>query len=413
MSVAQLTVFVTLIVMNPAQPFLLQDLAIVMIVAGVVTLLFHQLRQPVVLGYILAGLIIGPQLLPFPLIANEESIRTLGDLGVVFLMFGLGLQFSLRTLRAVGTTAFVAAALEIMVMLIIGYQLGQWFGWSRMDSLFLGAMLSITSTTIIVKTLADLGMLKAKFAPLVFGIQIVEDTLGMTLIALLSGLASTGELELHLLGGALVRTVVFLTAVLVVGLIAVPPLLRYVARFKSDEMLLVTVLALCFGVTLAAVKLGNSIVLGAFIIGTIIGEAREIGQIKLLSAPVRDMFSAVFFVTIGLRIEPQLLWQYAGPVVWISVAVVLGKTLAFSAGTFLSGHDPRTALRVGTCMVPIGELSFIIATLGLSLGVTSEFLYPIAVGVSAITMPLTPWLVRRADRLIAGLHRAAPAASGR
>jgi CPA2 family monovalent cation:H+ antiporter-2 len=387
---------------------LLRDLAMVMIVAGVVTLLFHRLRQPVVLGYILAGIIIGPHTPPFPLVANQDSIRTLADLGVVFLMFSLGLQFSLRTLKEVGTTAFVASALEIVVLLGVGYRLGQFFGWSKMDSLFLGAMLSITSTTIIVKTLTELGMLKAKFAQLTFGIQIVEDTLGMTMIAVLSGLALTGAVELPPLAGAVGRVTVFLAVVLVAGLILVPPLLRYVARFKSDEMLLITVLALCFGVTLAGVKLGHSVALGAFLIGTIIGEAREIGRIKVLLEPVRDMFSAVFFVTIGLLINPALLLQQTGPILLISAVVIVGKTAAFSVGTFVTGHDLRTSLKVGTCMVPIGELSFIIASLGLTLQVTSDFLYPIAVCVSAITMPLTPYMVRKSDAIIHGLNRVAP-----
>jgi CPA2 family monovalent cation:H+ antiporter-2 len=392
------------------QNLLLRDLAVVMIVAGVVTLLFHRLRQPVVLGYILAGVIIGPHTPPFPLIANEDSIRTLADLGVVFLMFSLGLQFSLRTLKEVGTTAFVASALEIVLMLAVGYRLGLWFGWSKMDSVFLGAMLSITSTTIIVKTLTELGMLKTKFAQLSFGIQIVEDILGITMIALLSGVATTGSLEWQQLVGAFGRIAIFLSVVLVLGLIAVPPLLRFVVRFKSDEMLLVTVLGLCFGVALAAVRLGYSIALGAFLIGTIIGEAREIGRIKLITEPVRDMFSAVFFVAIGMLINPALLLDHTVPIVLIAAVVVVGKVSAFSAGVFLTGHDLRTSLRVGTSMVPIGELSFIIAALGLTLGVTGEFLYAVAVCVSAITMPLTPYLVRHADAIVGWFDRVAPRA---
>lgn len=387
---------------------LLQDLAMVMLVAGVVTLVFHRLRQPVVLGYILAGLIIGPHTPPFPLVADQHSISTLADLGVMFLMFSLGLQFSLRTLREVGTTAVVVAALEVVFMLFVGYQLGQLFGWSRMDSLFLGAMVSITSTTIIVRTLQELGLMKAKFAQLIFGIQIVEDTLGMTMVAVLSAVAVTGQFEVGRLGLAFGNVALFLVVMLIVGLIFVPPLLRHVARYDSDEMLLITVIALCFGVTLVAAKLGHSIVLGAFVIGTIIGETREIGRIKQLTEPVRDMFSAVFFVTIGMMINPALLLDYAGPILIISAAVVVGKIAAFSGGTLVTGHDARTALRVGTCMVPVGELSFIIASLGMTLGVTSEFLYPIAVSVSALTMPLTPYLARNSDRIVALHERHAP-----
>jgi CPA2 family monovalent cation:H+ antiporter-2 len=387
---------------------LVRDLAVVMMVAALVTLLFHRLHQPVVLGYLLAGFLIGPFTPPFPLVADEKSIRTLADLGVIFLMFSLGLQFSLRTLRQVGATAFVASALEILLMLWAGYQIGHWFGWSKMDSIFLGAMLSITSTTIIVKTLTDLGMLKAKFAHLIFGIQIVEDILGMTMIALLSGVAVTGSLEAGQLIGALGKIVAFLSVSVVVGLITVPMLLRYVVRFKSDEMLLVFVLGLCFGVTLLTVRLGYSIALGAFLVGTIIGECREIGKIKQLTEPVRDMFSAVFFVAMGMLIDPALLVKYVWPIVLITVIVVLGKTLAFSFGVFVTGHDVRTSLRVGTSMVPIGELSFIIASLGLTLGVTSEFLYPIAVCISAITMPLSPYLIKNSDAVVRWLDRVAP-----
>jgi len=385
---------------------LLRDLAVVMMAAAMVTVIFHRLRLPVVLGYILAGFIVGPH--TFPLIENEQSIRTLADLGVVFLLFSLGLQFRLRTLVEVGSTALVASALEILLMLWAGYQLGRLFGWNQMDSIFLGAMLSITSTTLIVKTLTELNLLKQRFAQFIFGIQIVEDTLGMTMIALLSGLALTGTVEWGRLAGALGRVAVFVVLVLIVGLIVVPRLLRHIARYKSDEMLLVAVLGLCFGVTLAAVKLGHSIALGAFLIGTIIGEARESGKIKFLTEPVRDMFSAVFFVTIGLQINPFLLRQYAVPILVISTVVVAGKIVAFSSGTFLTGHDLRTSLRVGTCMVPIGELSFIIAALGVSLGVTSDFLYSVAVSVSAITMPLSPYLSRHAAEIAEWLEQRLP-----
>ncbi len=387
----------------------IQDLAVVMIVAGLVTVLFHRFRQPVVLGYILAGFIVGPYTPPFPLVQDEDTIRTLADLGVTFLVFSLGLQFSVRTLRQVGTTAVIASSLEVAFMLFLGYSLGQWFGWSVMDSIFLGAMLSITSTTIIIKTLDELNLLKAPFASRIFGIQIIEDTLGMTLIVLLTGLAATGVLAFTDAGLALGRVAIFVAAVLVIGFLIVPRLIHYVAGFRSDEMLLITVLALCFGVTFAAVILNHSIVLGAFLIGTIIGETREIVKIKTLTAPVRDMFSAIFFVTIGMLIQPALLIEYAWPILIISVAAVVGKVFIFSTGTFIAGNDGKTSLRVGSAMMPIGELSFVIASVGLVLGVTSDFLYPIAVSVSAITMPLTPYLVRNSDRIIAGLEAVTPA----
>jgi Kef-type K+ transport system membrane component KefB len=255
----------------------LQDLAIVMIVAGIVTVLFRQFKQPVVLGYILAGVIIGPHTPPFPLIADEDAIKTLSELGVIFLMFSLGLEFSLRKLRAVGATAFIAAILEILLMVFVGYELGRLFGWKQMDCVFLGAILAISSTTIIIKALEEIGKTKEKFAALIFGILVVEDILAIVMIALLSGFAVTGSLALEDIGRTVLRLSAFLGALLVGGLIAVPRLLNYVAKFKSNEMLLVTVVGLCFGVSLLAVKLGYSVALGAFLIGAIIAEARHRG----------------------------------------------------------------------------------------------------------------------------------------
>ena len=296
------------------QATFLSDLAIVMIVAGLVTVLFHRLKQPVVLGYIIAGVIIGPHTPPFPLIRDEETIRTLSELGVIFLMFSLGLEFSLRKLKEVGATAFIAAITAILVMLCAGYSLGQAFGWSTMDSIFLGAILSISSTTIIIKVLDELGLKKERFAELIFGILIVEDILAIVMIALLSGFATTGSFTASAVGWTVLKLGSFLGILLVAGLIIVPRLLNYVARFKSNEMLLIAVLGLCFGVSLLAVKLEYSVALGAFLIGAIVAEARQIKRIETLMEPVRDMFSAVFFVSIGLLIDPSLLAKYAGPI---------------------------------------------------------------------------------------------------
>src|SRR5882724_2744184 len=357
----------------------LQDLAVVMIVAGLVTVIFHRFKQPVVLGYIIAGVIIGPHTPPFPLIRDKETIDTLSDLGVILLMFSLGLEFSMRKLRQVGGTAFIAAFLEILLMVWIGYEIGRLFGWSIMDSIFLGAMLSISSTTIIVKALADLGKTKERFAQLIFGILIIEDILAIVMIALLSGIAMTGALNLATVGITVGKLGIFLVSALVVGLISVPRLIGYVAKFKSNEMLLITVLGLCFGFSLLAAKLGYSVALGAFIIGAVIAESREIHRIEILTEPIRDMFSAIFFVAIGLAIDPKILAAYWLPVVVITIVVVVGKILACAFGTFVSGNDTRTSLRVGMGLAQIGEFSFIIALLGLTLKVTSHFLYPIAV----------------------------------
>ena len=379
-----------------------------MIVAGLVTILFHRFKQPVVLGYILAGFIIGPHTPPFSLISGEESINTLAEIGVILLMFSLGLEFSLGKLRKVGGTAVIAASLEILGMGWVGYELGMLFGWSHTDSLFLGAMLSMSSTTVIIKVLTEMGRTKDKFAQLIFGILIIEDILGIAMIALLSGIAMTGTLSVGTVGTTLGKLSIFLIVVLVAGLIAVPRLLGYVARFKSNEMLLITVLGLCFGVSLLAAKLDYSVALGAFIIGAVIAEAREIHRIEALIEPVRDMFSAVFFVAIGLLIVPQMLIDHWLPVVVITLAVVICKVIACASGTFLGGYDRGTSLRVGMSVAQIGEFSFIIASLGVSLNVTSKFLYPIAVAVSVLTTLLTPYLIRSTDGVVNWFDRMAP-----
>jgi len=391
----------------------LQDLAIVMMAAAAVTIGFHLLRLPVVLGYILAGVLIGPHVLPQPLISDEATIRTLSELGIVFLMFSLGLEFSFRRLRKVGTTALIAAPLEILLMMVVGYEVGQWFGWSRMDSLFLGAMVSISSTTIIVKALQEAGLTKEPFAQVIFGILIVEDILAIVLLALLSGIAMTGALKAGEVADTLGRLGIFLVVAVILGLLAVPRLVGWVAKFRSNEMLLVTVLGLCFGVALLALKLGYSVALGAFIIGAVVAEAREIGRIEILTGSLRDLFCAVFFVAIGLLIEPQVLAQHWLPILVITLAVVIGKSVACTLGAFVAGHDKWTAMRVGNGLGQIGEFSFIIAALGLQLKVTSEFLYPVAVAVSIVTAFLTPLRLRRSDDLVEWWNRRAPQAFSR
>ena len=377
----------------------IQDLAVIMLVAGVVTILFHRFKQPVVLGYIVAGFIIGPHTPPFGLIHDEDTIKTLAELGVIFLMFCLGLEFSLRKLFKVGATAFIAAFLEIVLMIWIGYEIGRWFDWSTMDSLFLGAILAISSTTIIVKALNELKMKDQRFAQLIFGVLIVEDILGIGIIALLSSIAVSGTVSSGEVFSTVGKLSLFMIVALVIGILLVPRLLAYVAKFESNEMLLITVLGLCFGFCLLVVKLEYSMVLGAFLIGAIMAESRQLIKIEGLIEPVRDMFSAIFFVAIGLMIDPQILLQYAWPIAVITVAVVLGKMLSCGLGAFIAGNDGRTSLRVGMGLSQIGEFSFIIAALGMTLQVTSDFLYPVAVAVSAITTLLTPYLIRGADPL--------------
>jgi CPA2 family monovalent cation:H+ antiporter-2 len=387
---------------------LLHDLAIVMLVAGITTILCHRLKQPVSLGYILAGFIIGPYTPPFSLVQDEETVRGLGDLGVVLLMFSLGLEFSLRKLTRVGMAAFIAALLEITLMIWLGYEMGRALGWNTMDSVFLGAMLSISSTTIIVKTLADLGKSREAFAEIIFGILVIEDMLAIILLALLSGFAETGSLQAGAVGLEVVKLAVFFVVVLVAGFLGVPRLFNYIARFKSDEMLLIAALGLCFGVALVASMLNYSVALGGFLIGAVIAEARQLHKIETLTAPVRDMFSAIFFVTIGMLIDPRLLVQFIGPILILSFLVVVGKVITCSFGVFVGGKDLRTSLAVGMGLAQIGEFSFIIAALGLKLGVTSDFLYPIAVAVSVITTLVTPYLIKGTDGAVAWIDRTSP-----
>jgi monovalent cation:H+ antiporter-2, CPA2 family len=386
----------------------LQDLAVVLLIAGATTVLFHRIKQPVVLGYLLAGFIIGPHTPPFSLV-HEEGIKTMAELGVVMLMFGLGLHFSLRQLFKVGAAALIAAVLEIAVMIWIGYGIGQAFGWSQMDSVFLGALLSISSTTIIVKALEELRLVNEGFAKVVFGILIVEDILAIALIALLSGVAKSGQVAVGEVAITLGMLSLFLVGVLIIGLLVVPKIIGYVARFRSDEVLLVSVLGLCFGVSLLAVLADYSVALGAFLIGAVMAEVKEAPKIRLLVEPVRDMFSAMFFVAIGMMIDLGLLLEYALPIAVITVAVVVGKIAACSLGTFLAGTPVKGSLKVGSSLAQIGEFSFIIAQLGLTLKVTSDFLYPVAVSVSALTTLLTPYLIRSSDRLASGLVDHVPA----
>jgi len=387
----------------------IQDLAVIMAIAGAITILFHRIKQPVVLGYLIAGVVIGPHTPPFALVNDENTISTLAELGVVFLLFSLGLEFSLKKLFKVGVTAVIAALSEIVLMLWLGYQIGRFFGWGTMDALFLGAMLAISSTTIIVKALDELGLKRERFAQLIFGILIVEDILAIAMIALLSGVAGSGAVDPYQVAVTLCKLVLFMTVSLVVGILLVPRLLNYVAGFRSNEVLLITTLGLCFGFCLIVVKLNYSIALGAFLIGAIIAESRHVRLIERLVQPVRDLFSAIFFVTIGLMLDPRVLVQYAVPIAVITVTVIVGKILTCGLGAFVAGNDGRTSMRVGMGLAQIGEFSFIIAALGVSLKVTSSFLYPIAVAVSALTTLTTPYLIRAADPLTRHLAAHVPA----
>lgn len=375
----------------------IQDLAVIMLAAGFISILFHRLKQPVVLGYIIAGIIIGPYTPPFSLISNQESIQTLAQLGVVFLMFSLGLEFSFRELKKVGAMASIIALGEIIVMLWIGYEIGHVLGWRIVDSLFLGGILAISSTTIIIKALKELHLSKENFAQLIYGILIVEDLLGIAIIAILSSIAISGSVEVADVLWTMGKLLIFIIITVFVGLYTIPKILAYVAAFHSRETLLITMLSLCFGFCLLVLKLEYSIALGAFLIGAIMAESSEAKVIRQLTAPVRDMFSAIFFVSVGLLLDPSVVVEHSFAVIIITIAVVFGKIITCSLGSLLVGEDGRTSLRVGMGLAQIGEFSFIIAGLGLTLHVTSSFIYPIAVAVSVITTFLTPYLIRSAD----------------
>lgn len=386
----------------------IQDLAIIMLIAGFISVLFYRLKQPVVLGYIIAGVIIGPSTPPFSFIHDQETINTLAQLGVVFLMFSLGLEFSIRSLSKVGFVATFTALAEIILMIWLGYEIGHYFGWRTIDSIFLGAILAISSTTIIVKALQELGYKNEEFVKLIYGVLIVEDVLAIGIIGILSSIAISGSVNALDVVFTLGELLIFIVVTLVVGILIIPKMISYVSNFKNEEMLLITVLALCFGFCLFVIQLEYSIALGAFIIGAIIAETKQLKHISRLIEPIRDMFSAIFFVSVGLLLDPVVVVNDIVPILVITIAVVLGKILSCSLGTLLAGKDGKTSLRVGMGLAQIGEFSFIIASLGISLKVTSHFLFPIAVAVSLITTFLTPYLIRLSDPLAEFIARLLP-----
>ncbi|MGN6381872.1 MAG: cation:proton antiporter [Dyella sp.] len=385
----------------------IRDLAIVMIVAGATTILFHRLRQPVLLGYILAGVLIGPHT-PGVLVADPRTINDISNLGVVLLMFTLGLEFSIRKLREVGLGVLVVAVAEVGVMLWIGYGLGEAFGWQGRDALFLGGIMALSSTMVATRTLSESGLRALPFARLVIGLLVAEDMLTIVILTLLTAVAIGGSVEASSAFTLIGHLGLFVVAGMIIGLLVVPRLVDYVAGFGRNEMLLVSTLGLCFGASLLAAWMGFSVALGAFLVGAVVAEARSAEKVMHLIEPLRDMFAALFFVAIGLKIDPAMLAQYVLPALAIAAVVIVGKTVVCSVGMFAIGHDPRTAVRTGVSMAQIGEFSFVIATLGLSLGAVSDFIYPVAVAVSVLCMAASPYLVRSADGLVNGMRRLAP-----
>ena len=385
----------------------IRDLAVVMIVAGATTILFQRMRQPVLLGYILAGMLIGPHT-PGVLVGDPRAIDDISNLGVVLLMFTLGLEFSVRKLREVGIGVLAAAVAEVGLMLWIGYGIGGLFGWTGMDALFLGAIISLSSTMVATRTLAESGQRHQPFAQLVVGLLVAEDMLAIVMLTLLTAVALGGSVQAETAFTLVGHLGLFVIVGMILGLLLLPRLVDYVAGFDRDETLLVSVLGICFGASLFAAWMGFSVALGAFLAGAVVAESRSVGRVLHLVEPLRDMFAALFFVAIGLKIDPAMLLQYALPALLIAAVVIVGKTLACSLGIFVVGHDARTALRSGLGMAQIGEFSFVIATLGLSLGVISDFIYPIAVAVSVLCMAASPYMNRSADGLANGLRRVTP-----
>jgi CPA2 family monovalent cation:H+ antiporter-2 len=371
---------------------LLKAIALVLGVAALTTVLFQRLRQPVVLGYILAGVLVGPHV-AFPVFADPQTIFTLSELGVILLMFALGLEFRLRKLIELGPTAGPIALIQCSIMMWLGFVLGRAFDWSVLDSLFTGAILAISSTTIIAKAFAEQGV-AGRLREVVVGILIVEDLIAVLLIAALTAVATGAGLSATALALTTGRLVAFLGGLIVVGLLVIPRSMRGIVRLQRAETTLVATMGICFGLALLAHAFGYSVALGAFIAGSLVAESGHEDEIEHLVEPVKDVFAAIFFVSVGMLIDPTLMLRYAGPIAVLTVAVILGKIVGVAAGAFLVGSGTRLSIQAGMSLAQIGEFSFIIAGVGRALDVTGDFLYPVAVAVSALTTLTTPWLIR-------------------
>jgi len=391
--------------MTDAHAFL-QNLALVLCTAAVTTVVFQRLRQPVVFGYLIAGMIVGPHT-PIPLAADEGMVRTLSELGVILLMFSLGLEFRLRRVIQVAATSGIAALFETSMMLGLGYIVGRLFGWTSIESIFAGAIVAISSTTIIARAFAEQGI-RGRLSEIVFGILIVEDLIAIFLVAVLTAVAAGGGITPQSLGLTAVRLVTFLVGLIGIGIIIVPRLIRTVIRLDRDETTLVATIGICFAAALLAVTLGYSAALGAFIAGSLVAESGEGVRIEQFVHPVRDMFVAIFFVSVGMLIDPRVIVDHAGAVFALTALVIVGKIVAVSVGTFLTGNGLRSSVQTGMSLAQIGEFSFIIAAVGLAAGATGDFLYPVAVAVSAITTLLTPWLIRAAGPAAMWVDRKLP-----
>lgn len=375
-------------------PNLITDLALILGAAAVITVLFKQLKQPLVLGYIIAGFLVGPHFHMFPTITDIENVKIWADIGVIFLLFGLGLEFSFKKLVKVGGTAAITAIIEVSAMLLLGYTMGRMLGWSSMDSLFMGGILGIASTTIIIRAFDELGVKSQKFTSVVMGVLVIEDLVAVVLLVLLSTVAVSQQFS----GGEMISSVLKLAFFLVLwflaGIFFIPTLLKKTQHLMNNETMLIVALALCLGMVILATLAGFSAALGAFIMGSILAETLQGKKIEHLLQPVKDLFGAVFFVSVGMLIDPQMMVTYIIPILIGTLLLLTGKPLFVIAGALISGQPLKTSVQSGMSLSQIGEFSFIIATLGLSLGVTADFLYPVAVAISVVTAFTTTYMIK-------------------
>ncbi|HEY4618943.1 MAG TPA: cation:proton antiporter [Flavobacterium sp.] len=375
---------------------LISDLGLILMTAGIAVLIFKKLKQPLVLGYLIAGFLAGNHFDFFPSVKDIKSVEVWAEIGVIFLLFSLGLEFSFKKLMKVGGTASINAFTQIITMVIMGYLVGQWMGWKQMDSIFLGVILSISSTTIILKTFDELGVKAQKFAGIVIGSLIVQDIVAILMMVLLSTLAASQQFSGTELLQSILKLGFFLTAWFVAGIFFIPTLLKKTKHLLTDEMMLIISIALCLMMVILAANVGFSPALGAFIMGSIIAETTQAEQIEHLVKPVKDLFAAVFFVSVGMLIDPNTLYDYAWPVLILTFVTIFGQSTSSIIGSLISGQPLKQSIQIGMTLAQIGEFSFIIATLGMSLNVTSDFLYPIVVAVSAVTTFTTPFMVKMA-----------------
>jgi len=373
----------------------LRNLAPVLCIAALTTVVFHRLRQPVVFGYLLAGMIVGPQL-TLPVVADESTVRALSEFGVILLVFSLGLEFSLRRVVRVAWTSGLATLAETSVMLGLGFMTGRLLGWTPIESAFVAAMVAISSTTIVAKAFAERGV-RGRVTDVVFGILIVEDLIAILLVAVLTALATSGTVSAGSLAVTSVRLATFLVALIGIGVLIVPRLVRAVLRADRPEMTLVASIGICFAAALIALAFGYSVALGAFIAGSLVAESGEGKAIEALVRPVRDLFVAIFFVSVGMLIDPRVLVEHWAAILLLTVVVIAGKVFAVTAGAFLTGNGLRSSVQAGMSLAQIGEFSFIIAAVGTAAGAIRLELYPVAIAVSALTTLTTPWLIRAAD----------------